>query len=203
MIQLLYTVILSEMFVIVTLLFKTPFRKLVIMSLDRVKRGRGPVILTTVASTVFVVLLSSVYSMIKIQRRTIDDNGAVNPTDQVLMSTYLLEASLMGFVLFLCLMIDRLHNYIRELGLLRKAMEAAKNQNQAPEEKKAAEIATLKNKINKLEPEYETKVNMAKAAKTEAEALKKQSEGLLLEYDRLLEDNQNLKNQLGAMQRNS
>ena len=42
MIQLLYTVILAEMALILTLLFRTPLRKLVIMALDRVKRGRGP-----------------------------------------------------------------------------------------------------------------------------------------------------------------
>lgn len=95
MIQLLYTVIFSEMALIMTLLFKTPLRKLVIMSLDRVKRGRGPVVVKTVGGTVFVVLMSSVYSMVKIQRRTIEA-GAVNPTDQVLMSKHMLEASLMG-----------------------------------------------------------------------------------------------------------
>ncbi|CBI28815.3 unnamed protein product, partial [Vitis vinifera] len=42
------------------------------------------------------------------------------------MARHLLEASLMGFLLFLALMIDRLHHYIRELRLLRKAMEAEK-----------------------------------------------------------------------------
>ncbi|KAM7270848.1 hypothetical protein ACFE04_030062 [Oxalis oulophora] len=208
MIQLLYTLISIEMFIVLTLLFKTPFRKLVIMSLDRLKRGsRGPVIVTTVGSTILVMLLSSVYSIMEVQSRvSIEEGVGVNVTDQVLMSTHLLEASLMGFVLFLALMIDRLHNYIRELRLLRKAMEAAKSQNQASEERKAAEIsalaeeiAMLKSKIKKLEPERETKVNESKAARSEADALKKQCEGLLLEYDRLLEDNQNLKNQLVSM----
>ncbi|KAL5755974.1 hypothetical protein ACOSP7_020401 [Xanthoceras sorbifolium] len=59
------------------LLFKTPLRKLMIMGIDRVKRGRG------------------VYSMLKIQKRWIDD-GVVNPTDQVLMAKHLLEATLMA-----------------------------------------------------------------------------------------------------------
>lgn len=95
MIQLLYTVIFSEMALIMTLLFKTPLRKLVIMSLDRVKRGRGPITVKTVGGTIFVVLMSSVYSMVKIQQRTLEA-GAVNPTDQVLMSKHMLEASLMG-----------------------------------------------------------------------------------------------------------
>lgn len=105
MIQLLYTVILSEMALILTLIFKNPLRKLTLMALDRVKRGRGPVVGGTVAATVIIVLFSSVYSMVKIQRRTADA-GLLNPTDQVLMARHLLEASLMGtpppFPFFLC-----------------------------------------------------------------------------------------------------
>ena len=114
-----------------------------------------------------------------------------------------------GFMLFLSLMIDRLHYYIRELRLLRKTMEAAKKQNRnfedgkngSPEELKAMgeEIATLRAKIKKLESECETKAKEAKTAEAEAEALRKQSEGVLLEYDRLLEDNQNLRNQLESI----
>ncbi|XP_002524828.3 B-cell receptor-associated protein 31 [Ricinus communis] len=208
MIQLLYAVIFAEMGLIMTLLFKTPLRKLVIMSLDRVKRGRGPVMVKTVGGTVFVVLLSSVYSMVKIQNRTIE-GGAVNPTDQVLMSKHMLEASLMGFVLFLSLMIDRLHHYIRELRILRKTMEAAKKQsrgfedgkNGSADEAKALgeEVKTLQNKIKYLESKFEEKAKEAKAAEAEVEALRKQSEVLLIEYGRLLEDNQNLRNQLESM----
>lgn len=95
MLQLLYTAIFFEMLLILTLVFKTPLRKLVIVTLDRVKRGRGPVVVTTVVATLVVVLSSSLYSMAKIQQRTIEA-GIVNPTDQVLMSKHMLEASLMG-----------------------------------------------------------------------------------------------------------
>lgn len=95
--QLLFTVMFSEMAFIIVLLFKTPLRKLLIMSLDRVKRGRGPVVVKTVAGTVLVMLISSVYNMMMIQKRWIDDGGAVvNPTDQVLLANLLLEATLMG-----------------------------------------------------------------------------------------------------------
>ncbi|XP_042486976.1 B-cell receptor-associated protein 31-like [Macadamia integrifolia] len=209
MIQLLFTVIFAEMALIMILLFKTPLRKLVIMCLDRVKRGRGPVMVKTVAGTVFVVLLSSVYSMMKIQKRSIDA-GAANPTDQVLMAKHLLEASLMGFSLFLTLMIDRLHHYIRELRLRRKAMEAVKKQsrgfedggkNGASEEMKTLEeeVTRLREKVKHLQSEFETKAEEAKAAEANATALRKQSEGFLLEYDRLLEDNQNLRNQLESV----
>lgn len=95
--QLLFTVMFSEMALIMVLLFKTPLRKLLIMSLDRVKRGRGPVVVKTVAGTVLVMLISSVYNIMIIQKRWIDDEGAgVNPTDQVLLANHLLEATLMG-----------------------------------------------------------------------------------------------------------
>ncbi|KAK7859907.1 uncharacterized protein LOC112013808 [Quercus suber] len=205
--QLLFTVILSEMALILVLLFKTPLRKLVIMGLDRVKRGRGPIMVKTVGATVFVVLLSSVYSMTKIQKRWIDE-GAVNPTDQVLMAKHLLEATLMGSSLFLALMIDRLHHYIRELRIRRKSMEAVQKQargseNGKVEEAKAMEeeTAKLREKLKHLESELETRTKEVNAAEANAVALSKQSEGFLLEYDRLLEENQNLRNQLQSLDR--
>lgn len=95
MIQLLFTLIFAEMTLIVAFVFKTPARKLVIMSLDRVKRGRGPIVVKTVAGTVFVVMIASVYNVVAIQRRWIQDSE-VNPTDQILLAKHLLEASLMG-----------------------------------------------------------------------------------------------------------
>nr|ACU19065.1 unknown [Glycine max] len=188
MLQLLYTAIFSEMLLILTLVFKTPLRKLVIVSLDSVKRGRGPVVVSTVGATLMVVLASSLYSMAKIQQRTLEA-GIVNPTDQVLMSKHMLEASLMGFLLFLSLMIDRLHHYIRELRSLRKTMEAIKKQSRSfedgkngnSEEHKALneEITTLKSKIKKLESECEAKGSQAKTLETEVEALKSNPRGSL------------------------
>ncbi|KAI4334126.1 hypothetical protein L6164_018856 [Bauhinia variegata] len=213
MLQLLYTAIFGEMAVILTLLFKTPLRKLVIITLDRVKRGRGPVVFSTIAATLLVVLVSSLYSMAKIQQRTIGA-GIINPTDQVLMSRHMLEASLLGFILFLSLMMDRLHHYIREIRLLRKTMEAAKKQSRSFEEGKNSsteeeqkaltkEVATLRTKVKKLESECEVKGSKAKALEAEVGALKKQSEGFLMEYDRLLEDNQNLRSQFEAIDQSS
>ncbi|XWS19389.1 hypothetical protein CRYUN_Cryun31cG0011600 [Craigia yunnanensis] len=209
--QLLFMVIFSEMAVIVVLSFKTPFRKLVIMGLDRLKRGRGPVIVKTVGGTVSVVMMSSVYSMMKIQKRWIDD-GAANPTDQVLMAKHLLEATLMGGSLFLALMIDRLHHYIRELRIRRKNMESVKKQGRGFEDGKPGgsdevkaleeEVTTLRAKFKQLESDLETKTKEMNAAETNAVALRKQSEGFLLEYDRLLEENQNLRNQLQSVDHN-
>ncbi|KAM7498312.1 hypothetical protein LguiA_022726 [Lonicera macranthoides] len=206
MIQLLFIVMGAEMATILLLLFKTPLRKFLIMALDRVKRGRAPLIVKSVAATVFVIMMYTVYSIREIQSRPID---VLNPTDHVLLANHILEASLMGFSLFLSLMIDRLHHYIRELRLLRKTMEAAKKQsrgfedgkNGGAEELKAAseEVSRLKKKIKKLEAECETKEKEAKSAEANSVALKNQSEGFLSELDRLQHENQSLRTQLQSI----
>ncbi|CAK9139099.1 unnamed protein product [Ilex paraguariensis] len=206
MIQLLFMVMFAEMALILILLFKTPLRKLEIMALDRLKRGRAPLVMKSVAATVFVIMVYTVYTIRDIHSRPLE---AITPTDQVLMANHMLEASLMGFSLFLSFMIDKLHHYIRELRLLRKTMEAAKKQNRGFEDSKngsadelkavGEEISTLKTKIKKLESECETKDKEVKAAESNSLAFKNQSAGFLLEYDHLLEENQNLRNQLQSI----
>ncbi|KAE8670555.1 peroxisomal membrane protein PMP22-like [Hibiscus syriacus] len=208
MINLLFVVIFSEMAVIMILSFKTPFRKLTLMILDRIKRGRGPMVVKTVAGTLSIVMMSSVYGVMKIQKRWIDD-GAATPTDQILTAKHLLEATLMGGVLFLALMIDRLHHYIRELRIRRKSMEAIKKQGPGFEDGKPngsdkvkaleEEVTTPRSKLKHLEYDLESKTKEMDAAEANAVALRKQSEGFLLEYDRLLEENQNLRNQLESL----
>jgi len=98
MIELLFSVVGAEAGVVVLLLVRTPLRKLVLLGLDKIKRGRGPVAVRTIAATVFVVFASSVYSMGKIHSRARGEEGLVglNPTDQVLWMRHLLESSLMG-----------------------------------------------------------------------------------------------------------
>ncbi|XP_074579852.1 uncharacterized protein LOC141836294 [Curcuma longa] len=209
MIQLLFAVLTAEVAVALSLLFKTPLRKLVILALDRLKRGRGPVMVKTVAGTVLVVLSSSLYSIVKIRSRS--DELGLTPTDQVLTSRHLLEASLMGYSLFLALIIDRLHHYVRELRGLRKSMEPVVKQNRSLEEAKGgvademkardAEIANLNQQVKQLKLETRERTEEAKAAELKVEALKKQSEDLLIEYDRLLEDNQNLHNQIHSIEK--
>ncbi|KAM1033542.1 hypothetical protein ACFX2I_036944 [Malus domestica] len=209
MIQLLFVVILLEMVMILAFLFKTPFRKLVILGLDQIKRGRGPVVVATVAATVFVVLMTNVYGVVKIRASRIDKAAVLSPTDQVLLIKHLLDATLMGCSLFLALMIDRLHHYIRELRLRRKSMEALKKQNRGSEDGKSSildqmkvsenEMATLRARLKQLESDIETKTKDVHTAESNVLALRKQSEGFLLEYDRLLEENQKLKNQLKSL----
>ncbi|KAF8111096.1 hypothetical protein N665_0076s0095 [Sinapis alba] len=203
--HLLFAVVLSEVAVILALSFKTPIRKLLIMSLDRAKRGRGPVVVQTVSATVCVVLVASVYSMMKIQKRWIEE-GAMNPTDEVIMSKHLLESTLMGGFLFLGLMIDRLHHYMRELRMRRKTMEVIKKEGSVLEGEKARasdEVKSLKQEITSLQErqkqlvsEIEARTKEIRTEETSGIALQKQSEGFLIEFNRLSEENQDLRNQL-------
>ncbi|XP_074570427.1 uncharacterized protein LOC141827043 [Curcuma longa] len=133
MIQLLFTVLAVEAATVTALLFSTTLRKLVVIGVDHLKRGRGPVVVKTVAATALVVFCSSLYSMTKISRRSAE-HGALTPTDQVLMSRNLLEATLMGFILFLALVVDRLHHYVRELRWLRTSLDSAMKHNGALEQ---------------------------------------------------------------------
>ncbi|KAI3408087.1 Endoplasmic reticulum transmembrane protein [Psidium guajava] len=125
MIHLLFSLVFLEMALVVVLLFKTPLRMLLMLGLDRLKRGRGRLIAGTAATTMVVIFGSAVYNVLGVQRR-LANSTIINPTDQVLMANSLLEASLMGFSLFLGILIDRLHYYVKELYLLRNNFEATK-----------------------------------------------------------------------------
>ncbi|KAL8136842.1 hypothetical protein V2J09_002843 [Rumex salicifolius] len=193
MLHLLFAVIFLESAGILLLLFKTPARKFLIAGIDRFKRGRGPIVVKTVAGTVLTVLSSSLYSIFKTRKRWIYD-GDANPTDQVLMSNHILEASLL----------DRVHHYIRELRLTRKTVDAAERNHEkfgGPEDIKAREeqVGFFKDIVRQLQSELEIKANEVDAAEAKTEAFRKQSEGLLLEYDRLLAENQELRAQLESL----
>ncbi|KAH7544409.1 hypothetical protein JRO89_XS15G0162800 [Xanthoceras sorbifolium] len=131
------------MAVILALMFRTPLRKLVIMGLNKLKQGKGPLIAKTVAATVLVVFSSILYGAMEIEKRS-REGGVVNPTDEVLMANLLLEASLIGFSLFLALMTDRLHYYIKELYLTRKNLENAIKLNQDREDNKSRTMEDTK-----------------------------------------------------------
>jgi len=217
MIQLLFTLVFAQGTLALFLMANIPpLRKLIIKILDQVKTGKGSAIVKTLGGTMFVILASSITSILKIQTRSVK-MGTITPTDQILMRTHLLEASLMGFALFLAIIVDRLHHYIRELSGLRMNMESLRKQAKSSqeeyfrlkEEKEGSnemkllkdEIADLRQNLQKLTLESEEKEREAKAAEANALALRKQSEGFLLEYDRLLEDNQNLRSQLASFDR--
>lgn len=208
MIQLLFTLLGAEVGVVIVLMFKTPLRKLVIMGLDRLKRGRGPVMVKTVAGTIFIVLSSSLYSMADIKNQS-TEAGGLTPTDQVLMSNHLLEASLMGYSLLLALVIDRFHHYIREIRGLRKSGEAVMKQNRVLEEARNGrfdeikardkEIAELNEQIRQLKSEMDVTLKKLRTAEANETALRKQSEGFDVEYNRLFEQDKSLRDQLQSM----
>ncbi|XP_020097526.1 uncharacterized protein LOC109716469 [Ananas comosus] len=208
MIQLLFTVLAAEAGVVVALLFRTPLRRAALAGLDRLKRGRGPVIVRTIAAMMLVVVSSSAYSMLKIRRRS-SEIGQLTPTDQVLFARHLLEASLMAYSLFLSLIIDRLHHYIRELRSLKKNMETVMKRNQAVEEAKGGsaeevkahgkEVASLNEQLKQLKSELQAKEKEVKSAEADAVASRRQYENFVNEYDRLMEENQSLQSQLQSI----
>ncbi|KAF8666264.1 hypothetical protein HU200_053687 [Digitaria exilis] len=230
MIQLLFALLAAEAALALSLLFRTPARRLALLAIDRAKRGRGPVMARTVAATMLLVLASSGYSVAKIRRRA-GELGQLTPTDQVLASRHLLEASLMGnatsslyplvlfissmdrdlvgYSLFLGLIIDRLHHYIRELRMMKKNVEAVTKQSRTLEEAKHGgteeiqgyqkEIASLKEQVQMLKDQSQKKTEELKTAEANSMALQKQSEGLLIEYDRLIAENGDLRNKLQAI----
>ncbi|EOX93880.1 hypothetical protein QUC31_004330 [Theobroma cacao] len=209
MIQLLFLVLFAEGVMAFLLLVKIgPLRELVIKSLDQLKMGKGPATMKTIAGTMSVILLSSLMSIVKIQNKGAK-LGTMSPMDQVLWRTHLLEASLMGFTLFLGFIIDRMHHYLRKLIGLRSKVGSSKEEverlqkerielkekdDKASKEIKLLkeEISTLSENLKKLKLESEEKDKKIETAEAHVASLQKQAADLLLEYDRLLEDNQNL-----------
>ncbi|XP_055812998.1 uncharacterized protein LOC129882643 [Solanum dulcamara] len=210
MIQLLFMVLCLEGMVAFLLMVKIgPLRELVMKCLDQVKMRKGTVL--TIAGTISAILFSNFISIIKIQNKGAKI-GTMTPMDQVLWRTNLLEATLMGFSLFLGFLIDRMHHYLRKLIVLRSSAGSSKKEFERLEKEKlqlkekadkAAEeiklsqkqISSLTETLKKVKLESEEKDKRVETAEAHVAALQKQAADLLLEYDRLLEDNQNLQNQ--------
>jgi B-cell receptor-associated protein 31 len=106
-----------------------------------------------------------------------------------------------------------LHHYLQKLITLRKAASTSreeveklqmenrslreKEERSSSENKKLLQdIAKLSEDMKKLKSKSDDHERKALEAETHVNALQKQSEELLLEYDRLLEDNQILQSQL-------
>ncbi|KAG0476712.1 hypothetical protein HPP92_013089 [Vanilla planifolia] len=212
MIQLLFLVLFAEGAVAFLLMVRIgPLRELVMKTLDQLKTGKGPATLKTLICTMAVIFLSSVINILNVQKRG-SKLGTVTPMDQVLWRTYVLEASLTGYALFLAFVIDRLHHYLSKLITLRKIVVSSRDeverlekeqlhskeqQNKSSDEirKLQGEIDSLKEKLLKLKAESEAQEKRTISAESHVTALQKQCEELLLEYDRLLEDNQVLQTQ--------
>ena len=81
--------------------------------------------------------------------------------------------------------------------LQKERMQLKEKDDKASKEMKLlkGEISTLSENLKKLKVESEEKDKRIETAEAHVASLQKQSADLLLEYDRLLEDNQNLQNQ--------
>ncbi|XP_073022068.1 uncharacterized protein [Primulina eburnea] len=127
------------------------------------------------------------------------------------MVTYC-DSRVLRFSLFLGFLIDRMHHFMRKLIKLRGSTGASKQEVERLEkeklqlkekEEKAAgemkrlqkEVLSLTENLKKLNLESTEKDKKFETAESHVAALQKQAADLLLEYDRLLEDNQNLQNQ--------
>ncbi|GLJ15708.1 hypothetical protein SUGI_0258580 [Cryptomeria japonica] len=87
----------------------SPVRK-VARKLDYAKSSKRTAVIRTLSGTMFVILVSSISSIMKIQDRS-REHGATTPTDQILMQTHLLEASLMGMPRSLCIHFTSTFNF--------------------------------------------------------------------------------------------
>ncbi|KAM7266016.1 hypothetical protein ACFE04_003699 [Oxalis oulophora] len=219
MIQLLFMVLFAEGAIALLLLIKIgPLRELVIKSLDQLKMGKGPATVKTIAGTMSVILLSSLMSIIKIQNKGAK-LGTMSPMDQYTrsqraswLSGISRELGLFGFTLFLGFIIDRMHHYLSKLIKIRDSigsskedleqLQKEKKQLSEKEEKAFKEVKQLREQLSaltdnlkRLKSELEEKNKKLEIADAHVTSLQKQSADLLLEYDRLLEDNQNLQAQ--------
>lgn len=81
--------------------------------------------------------------------------------------------------------------------LQKEKMQLKEKEEKASKEMKRLqeELSTVSENLKKLKLESEEKDKKIETAEAHVVALQKQSADLLLEYDRLLEDNQNLQNQ--------
>ncbi|KAJ6956486.1 hypothetical protein NC652_007526 [Populus alba x Populus x berolinensis] len=114
-----------------------------------------------------------------------------------------------GFTLFLGFLIDRMHHYLSKLIGLRRSVGSSKEEVESLQKEKMQlkekedkasmeikllleQISTLSENLKKLKLESENKDKQVETAEAHVVSLQKQCADLLLEYDRLLEDNQNL-----------
>lgn len=117
------------------------------------------------------------------------------------------ELNSAGYTLFLALVIDRLHHYLNKMITLRKTASASREEVEGlrrdhlrskEEEERSInevrkleeEVASLNEELRKVSVEFQEKEKRAQDAEAHVASLQNQCEELLLEYDRLLEDNQ-------------
>lgn len=203
--HLLFTLIIIKIALTLSLVFETPLKTLAITALDRLKQGRSRTISRTLKGILLAAFVSTIYPIMKAYYGSVGVDS-VNPVDEVLVANKMLQASLMGFLLCLSMMTEKLHQLVRDHGSLNQLIIAEEKQLAERKRHNAETIkalekgnASLKMLIKKLEYEFERNAKHANTAKAKEMALIKQSEEFELGYDRLLEYNQILQNQLQSI----
>ncbi|KAF5787279.1 putative B-cell receptor-associated protein 29/31 [Helianthus annuus] len=202
-IHLSFTIAFAQMIIIILLLFETPFRNPLVLRLDQFKIGKPQLAVKSFGATLFVAMMYNIYSVFELRRRFVD---AVDSSNHILLAYHMFVAYLMGFSLFLLVTVNSLHRYIKEVVMVTEIIRATKKQNRAYENcmKKRAEeaetirkdISRLKTDIINLESECSMKEQAVQLLRAESSTLKDRLEGCLVEYDRLLTYNKDLREQL-------
>ncbi|KAK1389048.1 Endoplasmic reticulum transmembrane protein [Heracleum sosnowskyi] len=192
-----------EVAILLALSYKTVVRKPIKRALNRVINVEALYILLIVFIIGSLYLAISISSLIIIHIRSIHEASV---DDQLIQYLKLLQASLLGILLFLSMLIYKFHHLLRARTSLNKILKVEEKQLKdwkhiiaVQARELESEISKLRAGLEKLEPEYLRKSSEAKAREAVVSDLKKQSEGFNLEYDRELEYNQTLRNQLQSI----
>ncbi|CAK9872541.1 unnamed protein product [Sphagnum jensenii] len=190
-------------------------------------KGKTGSTLAKAVSAAFVVLFASnISNVFRVQKR-IAKIGA-SQADQSIIRSQLLEITLIGYCLLLGLMTTSLDSFLKQVDALTRNINVLKKQAKGAQEEylrlqseqqnskkskdeelaAAMEIKSLKdvvsdlrNKLERLQLDANSKEKEVKVLKVSMRALEKQTEGFRLEYNRLMDDNESLRNQLAVFDR--
>ncbi|OIT03436.1 PREDICTED: uncharacterized protein LOC109225523 [Nicotiana attenuata] len=200
------SLILGETLVFFGIWSHISFQESIIVALSHIHKGKGPLVVRRMRILMFCVLLYWVYSTSVIFYSRWIFHGPINWRDDVALYLLILQASLLGFSLFAWMVLDKLHPVIMEHHSVRKIIKAEEillqERKLLMEDHRSVlqgKIAELRAKMKKLETDCKMKATRAQAAGAIVLKLKNQFEELHLKYDRLLEYNQTLRNQLQSI----
>ncbi|KAH8966225.1 hypothetical protein BDL97_03G013600 [Sphagnum fallax] len=195
-------------------------------ALALLKSKTGSTLAKAVSAALVVLFASNISNVFRVQKR-IAKMGAVQ-VDQSIIRSQLLEITLIGYCLLLGLMMTSLDSSLkqvdaltRNINVLKKQAKGAQkeyrrlqseqqNSKKSKDEDLAAAmeikslkdvVSDLRNKLERLQLDANSKEKEVKVLKVSMRALEKQTEGFRLEYNRLMDDNESLRNQLAVFDR--
>jgi len=195
-------------------------------ALGILKSKTGSTLAKAVSAAFVVLFASNISNVFRVQKR-IAKIGA-SQADQSIIRSQLLEITLIGYCLLLGLMMTSLDSFLKQVDALTRNTNVLKKQAKGAQEEylrlqseqqnskkskdeelaAAMEIKSLKdvvsdlrNKLERLQLDANSKEKEVKVLKVSMRALEKQTEGFRLEYNRLMDDNESLRNQLTVFDR--